>query len=249
MAKKIIAIPDVHAPYQNDAAFQTALKLAKWYKPDRIVILGDFLDCNPLSSHSPDSIAHRASVSMAHEFGVGNKLLDSIASICQDIVYLEGNHEYRVDSYLDKNPEVKGLIEPEKGLCFRERRAAGQKIKHYEYNQCHREGNLYFTHGTYTGQHHAQKHVSMYGRSLVYGHLHDVQMHTHASPIDVSCKHAAISLGCLCDRNPSYMRNAPNRWVHCVGVAHIRDNGNFNIDPVIISDGVASYAGKVFEAI
>lgn len=248
MAKKIIVMPDVHAPYQNESAFSTAMKIAKWYKPDRIVILGDFLDCNPLSAHSPNSVSHRASVSMEHEFEVGNRLLDSIVSICQDIVYLEGNHEYRVNAYLDKNPEVRGLIEPENGLCFRERRRAGQKIKHYEYNQCHREGRLYFTHGTYTGQHHAQKHVSMYGRSVVYGHLHDLQVHTHASPIDISCKHAAISLGCLCDRNPSYMRNAPNRWVHCVGVAHIRDDGNFNIDPVVISDGVASYAGKVFES-
>jgi predicted phosphodiesterase len=247
VAKKLAIFPDVHAPYHSESAVECAIKITRWYKPDRIIILGDFLDCLPLSSHNPDSVLERAGVSMQHEFDVGNRLLDRLVSICPDFVYLAGNHETRAGKYIDKHPEVRGLVEHYNGLCFKDRRKAGQVIKSYEYNECHKEGRLYFTHGCYTNQHHAQKHVSMYGRNVIYGHTHTYQAHTHASPIDISCKHMAMSLGCLCDRNPSYMRNAPSGWVHCLGLAHIRDNGNFNIDPIIISDGVASYAGKVFE--
>ena len=98
----------------------------------------------------------------------------------------------------------------------------------------------------YTGQHHAKKHVESYGRSIVYGHVHDVQSHIKVSPIDVKDKHIGLSLGCLAYKNPHYMRNRPNNWSHALGVGMVRSDGNFNIDPVIICDGVASYAGKTF---
>lgn len=248
MSRKIIVVPDTHCPYQSESAVEVALKITYWYKPDRIIFLGDFLDYFSLSRFAEESVAARAAASMKDEFAEGNRVMDKFTKHCKDIVYLEGNHESRYKDYLDKHPEVKGLVEPEVGLNFRDRRKAGYKIKHYTYNECHKEGNLYFTHGLYTTQNHAAKHVQSFGRNLVYGHIHDVQMATHVSPIDISRKHMALCLGCLCDRNPTYLRNAPSKWVHCLGVVHIRDNGDFNVDPIVISDGVASYGGKVFYA-
>lgn len=246
--RRIVYWPDTHVPYHDEQAVETALKITHWFKPDRIVALGDFLDYAPLSRHIADSIAERAAVSMQAEFDAGNRLLDRLTKYCQDIVYHDGNHEDRYKAYLDKHPEVRGLVEPDKGLNFKDRRKAGYKIKHLQYNECHKEGHLYSTHGWYTNQGHAMKHVQSFGRSLVYGHIHDLSCAVSVSPLDVRKKHMAVCLGCLCNQNPSYMRNAPNKWVHCVGMAIIRDNGDFNLYPVIISDGVASFGGKTFSS-
>lgn len=246
IVRKAVYIPDVHAPYHSPQATETATKIVSWFKPDIITILGDFLDYDPLSRHIEGSIVHKASVSMKAEFDSANSLFDGFTKHCQNVVYLEGNHENRYVAYLDKHPEVRGLVEVDKGLEFTSRRKAGYSIKHFQYNECHRIGDLYATHGTYTSVNHAAKHVQSYGRNLVYGHIHDLQAATHISPIDVSKKHMATCLGCLCDRNPSYMRNAPNKWVHCIGLAYFREDGSFNLYPVIISDGVATFAGKVF---
>jgi hypothetical protein len=243
---KVVYWPDTHVPYHSEQAVETALKIVHWFKPDIVNILGDFLDYDPCSRHIRESVVHKASVDMAKEFDEGNKLFDRLTKHCQNVVYHEGNHENRAYTYIDQNPAVRGLVEVDKGLQFKERRKAGYKIKHLQYNECHRIGNLYSTHGLYTTQNHAAKHVSSFGRNLIYGHIHDFQQSTAVSPIDVSIKHVATSLGCLCDRNPSYMRNAPNKWVHCVGLCYFREDGTFNLYPVIISDGVASFAGKIF---
>lgn len=246
--RRAVYIPDVHAPYHSEQAVDTATKIVNWFKPDVVTVLGDFLDCNPLSRFIEGSIIHKASISMQAEFDAGNKILDGFTKHCQTLVYLEGNHENRVVSYVDKHPEVRGLVEVDKGLEFTARRKAGYKIKHLQYNECHRIGNLFATHGTYTSVNHAAKHVQSYCRNLVYGHIHDYQASCLISPADITKKHVATSLGCLCDRNPSYMRNAPNKWVHCIGLAYFRENGDFNLYPVIISDGVAEFAGKVFSS-
>jgi hypothetical protein len=76
--------------------------------------------------------------------------------------------------------------------------------------------------------------------------LHDVALAIAVSPIDVEDKHMGLSLGCLAKVNPTFMRNRPSNWQHAVGVGLIRPTGDFNIDPIILSKGKASYAGKTF---
>jgi len=245
---KVGIIPDTHVPNHDEEALACAVKILGWYKPDKIVFLGDFLDYDPLSRHNRDSIAHRASVSMEKEFEAGNRAFDRITKHCQDVVYIKGNHEDRAGPYVDQHPEVRGLVEVERGLEFSARRKDGYSIRVLEYNEVYRTGHLHYTHGWYTNQHHAQKHLQSFQVSIVYGHIHDYQVATYVSPISASRKHTATCLGCLCTLAPDYMRNAPNKWVHCVGLAHIREDGDFGLDPVIICGGKASYAGKVFSA-
>lgn len=247
---KFIAWPDTHLPFHNERAVDTALSIVSWYKPDTVVILGDFLDCSPVSHWLKDKKLSKEGMRLQDDYDLGNRYLDEIieASGCSHLVYIEGNHEDWINQALERNPEFKGMIELEKGLKFRERRSTGLKITHKKYNELHNIGKLWFTHGTYTNEFHAKKHVEKYRRSIVYGHLHDVQSYTSISPVDVEDKHMGLSLGCLADKNPEFMRNRPNNWAHCVGVGMVRSDLTFNIDPVIISKGVASYAGKTFRS-
>ena len=67
--------------------------------------------------------------------------------------------------------------------------------------------------------------------------MHDIQTHTIYSPIDVEEKVVAKSIGCLCELNPSYMRNKPSRWVHAFNTAYVRDDGTFNDYTTVITRG------------
>lgn len=245
-----IAWPDTHLPFHDKAAVETALKIVEWYKPEVVVILGDFLDCTPVSHWLDNKKKTREGLRLSDDYRLGNELLDHITSLsnCKHLVYIEGNHEDWINDAIERNPEFEGMIELDKGLRFNQRRKDGLKITHKKYNECFNLGKLWFTHGTYTGMHHAKRHVEAYGRSIVYGHLHDVQMHIKVSPIDINEKHMGLSLGCLADKNPKFMENRPNNWVHCIGVGTVRKDSTFNIDPVIISNGVATYAGKTFRS-
>lgn len=244
---RFIAIPDCHVPYEDKRAVRTMLKVLEWYKPETVIILGDFLDCAPVSHWLKDRSKTKEGLRLKDDFAAGNKLLDKITTGVKHLVYLDGNHENWIVDAIDRQPELDGLINLNVGLQFEQRRAKGLKITHLDYGKCFQLGKLWFTHGTYTGVSHAKKHVESYGRSIVYGHLHDVQMHIKVSPIDIEDKHLGLSLGCLADKNPNFMENRPNNWVHAVGVGLSRSDGSFSIDPVLICNGVASYGGRTFK--
>lgn len=247
---RFIAWPDTHIPFEDKKAVSVALKIVAWYQPQVIVILGDFLDCTPVSHWLKSQQRNKTAEGMRlkDDFAAGNRLLDKItAHGCKKLVYLEGNHEDWIHDAIERNPEFDGLIDLDLGLRFAERRSKGLEIVHLRYNKCWKLGKLWFTHGLYTGQNHAKKHVEAYARNIVYGHLHDVQLHVKVSPVDIEDKKMGLSLGCLADRNPQFMENRPNNWVHALGVGMVRANGNFNIDPIIISGGEATYAGKTFK--
>lgn len=240
---KFVAIPDCHIPDHDQKALSVALQIHKWYQPDETIILGDFLGCDSISHWNRKKIQTREGLRLAKEFKVGNDILDTLQEYSPKITYLEGNHEFWARDLIDEQPELEGLVDIAAGLKLDER-----GIKYLPYNTCYKLGKLSFTHGLYTCQHHAKKHVESFGCSIVYGHLHDVQMHIKVSPIDVDDKHLGLSLGCLAKKNPLFMRNRPSNWVHCVGIGTVRTDGTFNIDPVIISNGVATYAGRTFRA-
>lgn len=240
---KFIAWPDTHLPFHDKKAVETALKIVKWYQPQETIILGDFADCAPVSHWNRKNLEARKTLNMASDFRLCNRILDEIQKDSKRLIYLEGNHENWLEQAMQETPELRGLLDLDVNLGFEER-----EVEFLRYNQLYTLGKLNFTHGIYTCQHHAKKHVESFGCSIVYGHLHDVQLHVKVSPVDVEDKHLGLSLGCLAGKNPEFMRNRPNNWCHCIGVGCVRSDGTFNIDPVIISQGVATYAGKTFKS-
>lgn len=245
---RFIAWPDTHIPHHDLDAVDCAMQIVDWYKPDLLVILGDFLDCTPVSHWLKDRKKTTEGLRLKRDYEIANQILDRITANVKHLVYLEGNHEDWIYDAIERNPEFEGMIELEYGLDFERRRRAGLQITQLRYGQCFKAGELWFTHGTYTGVSHAKKHVEAYGRNVVYGHLHDVQMAVKVCPIDVEDKHMALSLGCLCNKNPQFMENRPNNWVHCLGIGEIRPNGNFSIYPAIICNGETSYGGQTFRS-
>jgi hypothetical protein len=41
----------------------------------------------------------------------------------------------------------------------------------------------------------------------------------------------------MCDLNPGYGRGRANKWVNGFGICSVRPSGDFNLFPIVISDG------------
>ena len=107
-ATKVMVTSDYHIPYEDRKSIDITLKAAKIYKPNVFVINGDLLDFYSLSSwdKNPEHF------DVSHEISEGKKYLQMIRDALgknTTIVYLEGNHEARLQRYLWKNPELADL--------------------------------------------------------------------------------------------------------------------------------------------
>lgn len=107
--EKILIMTDLHVPYQDDKAIDCAIQYGKkMYKPDTIVINGDFLDFYSLSRF--DKNPNRKDT-VQDDLNMGKNYLEIIRKNFPKakIYYLEGNHESRLKKYLYKNIELVSL--------------------------------------------------------------------------------------------------------------------------------------------
>jgi hypothetical protein len=114
-AKRVFIIPDAQigyyrdintmelTPFHDTRAIAVMLQMLKIYKPDTVVILGDFLDLPSLSKYlqvAEFQLTLQPAIEYAYE------LLCQVRSIvgpnCQ-IEYIEGNHERRMSEYIARN--------------------------------------------------------------------------------------------------------------------------------------------------
>lgn len=228
--KKIIIVPDAHLTTELPEAYKIAKKFIKDEKPDEIILLGDFMDVSSLSSWDLDKKRNMENKRWQKEVAVANKELDFLQKYSKKVTYMGGNHEDRVERYLDKNPEVEGMIEVPIMLNLKER---GIKWFEYTNQQIYNIGKLYFSHGHYTSQHFAKATLLAYGCNIVVGHLHKPQ--TFFTTSKMSESKMCWGLGTLGDREPAYLRGKPSTSNHGMGIAYVKDNGNFSMYPINMS--------------
>jgi hypothetical protein len=78
-------------------------------------------------------------------------------------------------------------------------------------------------------------------------HHHTLQQFTKASPAQDSKRYTGTCLPCMCDLNPGYGRGRANKWVNGFGICSVRPSGDFNLFPIVISDGQFSMPdGQVY---
>ncbi len=97
------------------------------------------------------------------------------------------------------------------------------------------------------GQASAKKAVETWCQNVVMGHFHTLQTFTKASPAQDSKRFTGTCLPCMCDLNPGYGRGRANKWVNGFGICSVRPSGDFNLFPIVISDGQFSMPdGQVY---
>ena len=84
-------------------------------------------------------------------------------------------------------------------------------------------------------------------RAVKYSHTHQRQSFTNVSALDVRDFHIAESVGCLCNRNPTYGHGRPNSWVHGFNYSIVNPDGSFYDSSPILNPDLSFHAeGKTY---
>jgi len=257
-ARRVVLLPDIHYPFQDEPSINAVFQFIKWFKPDETILLGDAMDMTAASHWLKEKgkLKTLENKRIKQEYkGFDKDILSKLERILPERcrkVYMGGNHEDWAYQLVERDPRLEGLVEPEINLNLAERgwgwipwltRDGGSsKVGTY------RVGKLLVFHGMYTNKHHAAKTVGMFSRSVAYGHTHDIQIYTEAHVDDPRSYHTGQSIGCLCKKAPDYMKGLANRWTNAFGIVYVRPDGNYNLYVPVIIKGQFTFANKVFGA-
>ena len=247
--KKALIIPDCHIPYEHKPSYQLMLDVAlDQDRIDEIVILGDYADFYDVSSHPKDP-------------DVGSKLIEEVDAVTDrlwelrtlfpkaKIVYIEGNHEYRLGRYIRDNcREFFGLISVESLLNLK---AYDIHFVPYGPNQKYSvlNSSLKARHEPIGGGTHcAYQTVTKAMESVIFGHTHRIQEHQVVSMDGENYR--GISCGWLGDElHPvmSYVKNH-HQWARGFSIANVLQDGTWFNHLLHIVNGKVIYNGKLYHA-
>lgn len=241
--RKDLVVSDLHAPDHDTEAFRAMLEYAKFYKPDGVVCVGDVGNFNSISHWLHDKRrkltleGQRVKADIESAKDVLNQI-NLVTTTATKRTVTEGNHEHWMHMFVDKHPVLEGLDEMDIATQYGK---MGYDV--IEMNVPYENGKLLMFHGLYTGKYHTNKTLIEFGCSCLYGHTHDHQVFEGSHWKD---RHMAMSIGCLCNQNPDYIRNRPTKWVHGFATVDFFSNGNFTVDFINIINGNFSRQGKIY---
>jgi len=89
-------------PFHDDAAMNVFIEVCKSYQPDKVQILGDFLD---LASQGRFAQEAAFAQTTQEALNAGHRFLATLRAACPDaeIVVIEGNHDKRMQNFIEAN--------------------------------------------------------------------------------------------------------------------------------------------------
>jgi hypothetical protein len=234
-------------PLHDVKAHDVMLQIAADFKPTRIVMGGDGLDCGAASHWNRGKPRLTEGLRLEKDAeGYRDAVLSSLAMTHPKARrdYILGNHEAWVDQFVDDNPSIEGLVSVDKMLGLS---ASGWTV--HEQGAVINVGKLFLMHGDVIrgGIHPAKHAVETFGRSIAFGHFHSPSSYTKVSALDVTDVHTGRCVGCLCRKNPRYGRGAPNRWAQGFLLFEVAEDGSFQATDINITAGKAIWNGKRYK--
>jgi hypothetical protein len=237
--KRVLALPDKHIPYQDKRALKAVFKYMgeEWW--DEVIDLGDLLDLGEISDWAAGKPGEVENARIQETFDAGNAYWDKVQDLatrqnpkCKQ-VYIQGNHEYRIERLYKKYPVLTGSLDIRDRLNLDSR---GIKwVAQWAKGEIHQVGQLYFAHGYSTAVNHSLTTARLVGAHIVYAHAHDRQQATDKR-IGHNNGPRAASIGCLCDLDQHYLNGGPTRWELGFGVYDFYPDGAFQEHYVRLQD-------------
>jgi len=218
-------VPDCHYPHADSRAFHVLCEVARDFKPHEVVILGDFWDVYCLSRFQKDPqknlllfkderIAGQEALAKLERFAKANRY-----------VFLAGNHEARIDKYINAYADKLSGILPTREIL-----GLPKKYVYLPYGQggFYKCGNLIVTHGTLTQKHAACAMIMKYGTSVLFGHTHKRQVF-HTTNIYGQILQG-INIGWLGNEKHAEYISDVAEWTQAFALGWFKKNGTFWID-------------------
>lgn len=174
MALELSALlPDCHIPYHHVKAYSLVMKVLSDLPLSEICLYGDYADFYSVSQYGkhPSILNH-----LQYEVDAVNKCLDELDQLFPRVkkVFIEGNHEYRLERYLvDKCPALFGITEAK--FLFKIPQRYNWYYHKYQPNQMYHVGgsDLIIRHEPLgsTAKNSAKGSLC----STTYGHIHRIE--------------------------------------------------------------------------
>jgi predicted phosphodiesterase len=244
MIKKVIIISDVHLETgeEEHSSYSLVKKFFKAEKPDILIINGDLLDFSYIGVFNKEAELLRENKRLKADYDLANKDLDFFQKYAKKVIYLQGNHERRVDTIIEKYPNyLKDCIELESNLNLKQRNI--QWIR--EVDQPYKMGKLYILHGQRYSINFAKATLEDMGGNTVVGHTHRIQSFSKkfwATGQEICC----WGVGCLCNKNPEWQKGKPNCWMNGFAYVVFDDDGIFTMNNLHIIKDKFILNGKVW---
>ena len=203
-------LPDLHIPKEDGAAVEWAVRELKDFNLTKLILLGDVISLDSVSRFQK-SLSVRSS--LPTEVARGAEFLQYLERKFPKIpkVYLQGNHEHRLSSYLLRHAPELGELPT---LMFRQLLQVPQHWEVLDYGDFIKVEGFLVQHGRSWGQNAARRNLFL-GCSVVQGHSHRYKVLAHrcagSGQTQISCE-----LGCLCDFDQGYSKLTD--WSHAYGV-------------------------------
>lgn len=239
--ERSVFIGDLHIPYEDKHCVQLVLNFISWFHPHFVFIVGDCIDMYQLSVF--DKQPDRA-LQIGDDIKETRAFLSQLRAVAPraEIIYFEGNHEDRLRKFLWKHPEIAKIEEIQLPSLlhladFNIKLVGG--LEDYDYHNFQIEhGGIIRKHSAYT----AKGQMEARGTSGISGHSHRMGSHFKTNR---GGDFVWYENGCLCDRNPEYVKHPD--WQNGFTVGYFkRGNSRFTVEQICITGGKLVYAGREF---
>jgi hypothetical protein len=254
----ILILPDSHAkPGISNERYSWLARLAIDRKPDIIVDLGDFADMESLSSYDKGKLSgQNRNVGKDIEVAINarKRITEPISTETQRLteghrkrwnprlIALGGNHEQRVDRYVNDHPELLGVLNQDVS------EAAKNGWEWYPYQtNCVIEG-ITFRHCFFKGGRFPVGGVNPARQLLMKGHESSVAGHSHIwnhySETTFSGRkiHGLIA-GCYFGHEEAYAGTSNQDWDRSLTLLHNVKNGDFSLEKISYEEVRHDYGG------
>lgn len=239
--KTVLFLYDIHLPNHSEENIGIALDYAQSrHTIDTVVIGGDFLDCAGISRWKKDPYG---TMPLHEEIARGVAWLETLRKRFSkaNVVYVKGNHEDRLQSYLwNQAAEISKL----KGLKLQDQLELDRigiewvdNLERIERGQgAYSIGKLNILHGHELGicpaVDCARKYFFKALENIIVGHVHKRDEHTEPTLNDTK---GAWVVGHLQDEHPAY--RPFNKWVAGFALGSFDSDGLFSIKNKKIIEG------------
>lgn len=234
-----------HAPWHNKKMYDSVFNyLEKEVELQGIVLAGDIIDLNSLSSHDRGKVPLKG-VTLDWEYEQSSMFLDQIDMLkAKTVDYLYGNHEDRYNRAINDVDTAKlgsALISPIEGLGLIQR---GYNVYTNWKNDVVKIGkHLDITHGEFLNVHSAKKTIDTYRKSTLYFHTHRFQIYMEGLV-------AGWNMGAGADfKAPIFgyaTRAMKNSWVNASCLVTLDKDGYYHVEPLIYIGNKLIVNGKQY---
>jgi metallophosphoesterase superfamily enzyme len=112
LKQKVVIIPDTHAPKHNEGAVNAVCQYIKFYKPTKLIHLGDVGDYESISYWMQNKRLSLEGQRIKDDIDSAVNVLNTFSKFAPNAekIITMGNHDQWVRNYVDAHPELSGYI-------------------------------------------------------------------------------------------------------------------------------------------